>query len=294
MIKKIADKGFKTNKVESIRKNNGSTLNRLKASSKNVLKSGFRINDFEDFKSKALTAVFVVGGSFVTWQFIIKPTWQKYKRDQENEKIFTDPNAQQASVLRQAIIGTGTDERAVMDMARKITDWKAVQKSYQKLTGNSLNEDLKGDLSSSEYNLFLSIVNRNVKIKKEGSKRGFIVVSTKAVRLRNTPDSTISAYSFNSNILGTARARVLLGFATGRIKIDSKGVQYYQVRINFTEAIPNSHRVIYSKQKSKILTFWVGAGAIELYSSFKQMRENYPNIKVAKGTKDTGLRSGRS
>jgi len=286
ILKKIAEKALKKKEAKSER------MEKIGKSSKKMLQSGFMIKDFDDFKAKALTAVFVVGGSFVTWQFIIKPKWQKYKRDQENEKIFTDPNAQQASVLRQAIIGSGTDEASIMKMAKQITDWKAVQKSYQKLTGNSLNEDLKGDLSSREYNLFLSIVNRNIKIKKGGSKRGFIVVSSKAIRLRNTPDSTISAYSFSSNILDTLKARILLGFATGRVKIDSRGVQYYEVRIKFTDSIPYSHRTIYRKQGSKTLNFWAGAGAIELFGSFKQMRGNYPNIKIAKGTKDTGLRSG--
>ncbi len=286
ILKKIAEKALKKKEAKSVR------MDKIGKSSKKMLQSGLMIKDFDDFKAKALTAVFVVGGSFVTWQFIIKPKWQKYKRDQENEKIFTDPNAQQASVLRQAIIGAGTDEKAIMSMARKITDWKAVQKSYQKLTGNSLNEDLKGDLSSYEYNLFLKIVNRNLKIKKGSSRRGFIVVSSKAIRLRNTPDSTISAYSFNSNILDTIKARTLLGFATGRVKIDRRGVQYFEVRIKFTGNIPNSHRTIYRKQGSKTLNFWAGAGAIELFRSFRQMRGNYPSIKVAKGTKDTGLRGG--
>ncbi len=292
ILKKIAEKGLKKKVANAEHKAQLSDTDKLKKGTKKVLQSGFIIKDFQDFKSKALTAVFVVGGSYATWQFIIKPKWQKYKKDQENEKVFTDPNAQQASILRQAIIGSGTDEASIMKIAMKITDWKAVQKSYQKITGNNLNEDLKGDLSSKEYNRFLSIVNRNVKIRKDGSKRGFIVVSNKTVRLRNTPDSSISAYSFNTNILGTVKARILLGFASGKIKVDSKGVQYYEVRIKFTDMIPYSHIAIYKKQKSRTLIFWVGAGAIELYSSFKQMRENNPNVKIIKGTKDTGLRSG--
>lgn len=280
MVDKARQKKF--NKTEALKK--------VKNSSKKVLQSGLRIKDFEDFKSKALTAVFVVGGSYATWRFMIKPQWQKYKQNKENEKIFTDPNAQQASVLRQAIIGVGTDENAVMKMAHQITNWKAVQQSYQKLTGNSLNEDLKGDLSSKEYNLFISIVNRNAKVKIAKSKRGYIVVSSKDVRVRNTPDSSISAYSFNSNILGTVKTGNLLGFATGKVIVDKRGVQYHQIRIKFTASIPYSHSSIYKKQKSRILSFWAGAGAIELYREFKQMRESFPNVKIAKGTKDTGLR----
>jgi len=248
------------------------------------------VKNLDDLKSRALTTLFYVGGSYAMWRFLIKPAWQKYRLNQENNKVFTNKEAQQASILRQAIIGAGTDENAIMRMARQITDWKAVQKSYNKLTGNNLNEDLKDDLSSSEYNLFITIVNRNSRARKEGSKRGYIVISNTKVRIRNTPDSTISAYSFSSNILTTADARVLLGFATGKFKVDSRGVQYYQVRIKFLGTIPDSHEDIYDAQKSRILTFWVGAGAIDMFRTFKQMRQNYPSVKIWKGTKDTGLR----
>jgi len=265
-------------------------MNKVEQTTKKVLQSGLMVKDFKDFKSKILTAVFVVGGSYASWRFLIKPQWQKYKRDHENEKIFTNSSSRQASILRQAIIGTGTDEDAIMRMAKQITDWNAVQNSYQKLTGNNLNEDLKDDLSSKEYNQFMSIVNSNIKLRKASSKRGYYVVSSKAVRLRNTPDSTISSYSIHSNILTTVKAGVLLGFATGKVKLDSRGVQYHQVRIKFTKVVPYTHAAIYRKQSSNTLSFWVGAGAIELFSGFEYLRKSYPNIRIIAGTKDTGLR----
>ena len=260
-------------------------MNKAKQTTKKVLQSGLMIKDFDDFKSKVLTAVFVVGGSYASWKFLLKPQWQKYKRNQENEKIFTNPSSRQASILRQAIIGSGTDEAAVMRMAKQITDWNAVQNSYQKLTGNNLNEDLKGDLSSKEYNQFMSIVNSNIKLKKASSKQGYFVVSSKAVRLRSTPDSTISSFSFNSNTITTAKAGVLLGFATGKVKLDSRGVRYYQVRIKFTKVVPYTHAAIYRKQASNNLSFWVGAGAIELFSGIEHMRKSHPNIRLVNGTK---------
>lgn len=270
---------------------NKEQIQKTSQSAKKVISSKLtRVKDLDDLKSRSLTALFYVGGSYAAWRFLLKPAWKKYKQKLENEKIFTDPNAQQASILRKAIIGAGTDEKAIMQMARKITDWKAVQKSYNKLTGNNLNEDLKSDLSSKDYNLFLSIVNRSISNQSQGSKQGYLVLSSKNVRIRNTPDSTKSAFGFNSNVLDTASIGILLGFATGKTTVDSKGVQYYQVRIKFTEGIPDSHKSIYRKQGTRILSFWVGAGAIELFRHFKEMRANYPNAKVYKGTKDTGLR----
>jgi hypothetical protein len=261
-------------------------MNKAKQTTKKALQSGLMVKDFEDFKSKILTTVFVVGGSYASWRFILKPQWQRYKRDHENEKTFTQASSRQASILSQAIIGSGTDEDAIMRMAKQITDWSAVQKSYQKLTGNNLNEDLKGDLSSKEYNQFMSIVNSNIKLRKASSKQGYYVVSSRAVRLRSTPDSTISSYSYNSNILTTVKAGVLLGFASGKVKLDSRGVQYYQVIIKFTKVVPYTHAAIYRKQASNTLSFWVGAGAIDLFNGLKQMRKSYPNIRLVNGIKN--------
>ena len=254
------------------------------------LQSGFKIKNFEDLKSKVLTTAFVVGGSYAGWKFLLKPYLDKRRENKENNKVLSDPNTKLASLLQQAIIGVGTDNKTVFLVAPKIKDWKAVQKSYKKLTGNNLNEDLKDDLSSSNYRRFIEIVSKGKKSQTSESKQGYIVISSTKVRLRETPDSTISAYSFSSNILDTVDAKLLLGFATGVSKVDSEGVLYYQVRIKYIAGIPEYHKETADELKSKILTFWVGAGAIKMYRHFSQMRKAYPTTKLYKGTKDTGLR----
>jgi len=259
-------------------------------STKKVLQSGFKIKDFADLKSKVLTTAFIVGGSYAGWRFWLKPYLEKRKENKENDRVLTDPSSKYASLLQQAMIGVGTDNKTLFMVAPKIKDWKAVQKSYKKLTGNNLNEDLKDDLSSTDYRLFIDIVSKNVKAQKSESKQGYIVVSSKKIRLRETPDSTISAYSFSSNILDTVDANLFLGFATGVLKIDSKGVLYYQIRIKYLEGIPEYHKETAKELKSKILTFWVGAGAIQMFRKFSQMRRAFPTTKLYKGTKDTGLR----
>ena len=284
LLKKLIDKA--TNKKMIKSKN----IQEAKEKAKNFVSSNLKVKNFDDFKSKALTAVFVVGGSYASWRFIVKPYFDKRRENKENNRVLTDPNTKLASLLQQAIIGVGTDNKTVFIVAQKIKDWKAVQTSYKKLTGNNLNEDLKGDLSSNNYRRFINIVSKNSKAQKSISKRGYIVVSSKKVRLRSTPDSTISAYSFNSNILDTIDSRKFIGFATGVYKTDSNGVLYYQVRIKYTAGIPAYHKDTYKELKSRILTFWIGAGAIEMFREFKKMRASYPTAKVYKGTKDTGLR----
>ena len=239
---------------------------------------------------KILNIAMITGASLLGYKFVAKPMWDRYKRNQQNDKIFSDPNTQLASLLRTAIIGIGTDLETVYSVAKKIRDWNAVQNAYKNLTGNSLNQDLHEDLSSSQYQKFMTIVRQNLKANSNVSKRGYIVVSSKKVRLRNTPDSTISSWSFNSNILDTIDAKKFLGFATGAYKVDSEGVLYYQVRIKYLEGIPEYHKKVYEKQKGKILSFWLGAGAIDMFREFTQMRASYPSVKIYKGTKDTGLR----
>ena len=286
LLKKLIDKATDKKMIKSEK------IQETKEKAKDFVSSNFKVKNFDDFKSKALTAVFVVGGSYAGWRFIVKPYFDKRRENKENNRVLTDPNTKLASLLQQAIIGAGTDNETVFIVAQKIKDWKAVQTSYKKLTGNNLNEDLKEDLSSSKYRRFINIVSHNSKARKSGSKRGYIVVSSKKVRLRSTPDSTISVWSFNPNILDTIDARKFIGFATGVFKTDSEGVMYYQVRIKYTAGIPDYHKDVYKEQKTRILTFWVGAGAIDMFKYFREMRVPYPSTKIYKGTKDTGLRKG--
>ena len=286
LLTKLIDKATNNKMIKS------ENIQEVKEKAKNFVSSNFKVKNFDDFKSKALTAVFVVGGSYAGWRFIVKPYFDKRRENKENNRVLTDPNAKQASLLQQAIIGVGTDNNTVFEVAQKIKNWNAVQTSYKNLTGNNLNEDLKEDLSSSEYRRFINIVSHNSTAQNSNSKRGYIVVSSKNIRLRSTPDSTISKWSFNSNILDTINAGKLLGFATGLYKTDSNGVLYYQVRIKYLSGIPEYHKEVYHKLNSRILSFWVGAGAVSIFKTFSQMRASYPSVKIYKGTKDTGLRQG--
>jgi len=289
LLKKIAEKALdKTKNLKNIDKD----LVKDKAMQLVAPKMN-KIESVDDLKSRALTLLFYGGVGFVSWRFFIKPAWNKYKLNKANGKVISDPNVQLASMLRQAIIGIGTNVTLVMEVAQKIQNWKAVELAYKNLTnGNNLNQDLHEDLSSNQYKQFMAIVNHNINASQSASKKGYIVISKKAVRLRSTPDSTISKWSFNSNILDTINAGKLLGFATGAYKTDSEGVLYYQVRIKYLSGIPEYHKEVYQKLNSRILSFWVGAGAISIFKTFSQMRASYPSVKIYKGTKDTGLRQG--
>jgi hypothetical protein len=250
------------------------------------------ISNIADFKKYTLTTLFYGGAAWASWRFIIKPYLQKQNKQSENNKVLQSPASRQASLLHQALdVWFREDKTTIFNIAHQIKDWSAVQAAYRNYaSGRDINDDLKDKMSSEDYRKFITIVNHNLKANQTTSKKGFIVVSKKAIRLRSTPDSTISAWSFNSNILDTIQAGHFLGFATGVYKTDNEGVLYYQVRIKYTKGIPPHHRKSYEKLKNKILTFWVGAGAIDLIRDWKSLRASYPHVKLYKGTKDTGLR----
>lgn len=64
-----------------------------------------------------------------------------------------------ASRYKQAIYGAGTSEQAIMDLARisKNGRWSNISSQYKILTGGVLLNDIQGELSTNEYNIFINI-----------------------------------------------------------------------------------------------------------------------------------------
>ena len=265
---------------------------------------GFKkINNLQDLQQKLLTVGFYGGAAFLGYQFGLKPYLKKAKRDQEKAGVMTDPDKQQATILHNAMNPSGvkwmrgmdkTDEEEIFNAARKIKNWAAVQTSYQNLYSSDLLSDLQSELDTKEYQSFIRIIQNgmNTGTSSSGtaqSTKGLMVSSTKAVRLRSTPDSSSGSYSFNSNILSTIPASKFLGWTTGKIVVDNNGVKYYEIMIGFTGDIPSgTFKSIYRQQNSKTLRFWVGAGAIQQYRHYKQLLAN--GVKLYKGVSDVGLR----
>ncbi len=260
------------------------------------------VKDVDDLKRRAMTIGFYGAAGFLAYKFLIKPSIVKYKRNNEQRDILTDSNKQQATFFYNAINPSGiswmrsfdhTDEKMIYEAARKVTDWNSVQKTYLNLYNRNLLSDLQSELNTAEYKTFLRILSsgkasrdKNISM---GARRGLIIAASKDVRIRSTPDSSIKSYSFNSNILGTAKANTFLGWATGRIQVDNAGVKYVQVMIQFNGVIPTYlFRNISRKQNSKAISFWVGAGAIYQFKYYNELSES--GIKLYPGLSDMGLR----
>lgn len=264
-----------------------------------------KVQGGKDLLNRFMTVGFFGITGFLGWRFLIKPIFDNQRRDREQKEIGTDPNKQQATVLFNAMNTSGvswmrsfdqTNEKEMFEAARNITDWNAVQATYKKLYSRNLLEDVQSELDTEEFKTFMSILNSN-KNRADGggvalTTRGYIVVASADVRIRTTPDSSISTWSYNSNILGVIKQGNFIGFSTGDSKIDDAGVKYVQVAVKFINTVPVSHKEVYDKLKNKAMMFWVGLGAVTQHKYFSEMVKKYPSISYdGKNISDMGLRS---
>lgn len=94
----------------------------------------------------------LTGGGYFFWNKARKDAAAQQSAAALQGDIFT----RQAAIIRNAISGVGTDEEALFEVAKQITDWAKVVKAYQALTeGNNIEADLSADLSAEDYNKFM-------------------------------------------------------------------------------------------------------------------------------------------
>lgn len=267
-----------------------------------------QVQDTNDLKRRFMTIGFYGIAGFLGFKFLLQPQLEKYlQRKAQNDVVFNE-NKQQASVLYNAMNPSGvswmrsidqTNEKMVYEAARRISNWNEVRTTYRNLYNRDLLADLQSELDTNEYKTFLTLLNSGSSTTNSSSgsgtpakaftKQGMLIVASANIRIRSTPDSSVSAYALNTNVLGVANTNEFLGWATGKQQVDNKGVKYLEAKIKFAEAVPsNVFAKVYAKQKSKIMTFWVGAGAIRQYSYYSELTT--AGVLLYKGVKDSGLR----
>ena len=268
-----------------------------------------QIQDTDDLKRRAMTIGFYGLAGFLGYKFVLQPQIDKYRQRKEKNDIVYNDNKRQATVLYNAMNPSGikwmktfdtTNEDMIYEAARKITDWNEVQTTYRNLYKSDLLSDLESELKTNELKTFYSIISSSSGNSSNGSnsgsgagkaytKKGRMIVASTNIRLRATPDSTISAYAINTNVLGVAKTNEFLGWATGKQQVDNKGVKYLEVKIKFSDTVPkNVFAKLYKKLNSKTMIFWVGLGAIRQYSYYDKLFAS--GAKLYKGVKDSGLR----
>jgi hypothetical protein len=259
----------------------------------------------ENNQSKLINGALVVGGIYLTYRLGKNIIASLNKSDAQN-KADDSPEVRQAMALRSAMNPSGiswmmsmdtTDTGTVLNTAKTITNLDSVQKAYKNLYQDNLLDNLQNELSTSEYQKFLTIISSNKD--KDTSKGGAppvqfakanqLIVAKKAVSLRSSPDASNHGAFYevfsDQNILRQAYAGEFLGYATGRQQFDEvNNVKFIEVAyvINAVNA-----PAAYKNKNKKRVSFWVSSSSlyVDIFTYYKNMFDAYPATKKLTGWK---------
>jgi hypothetical protein len=250
-------------------------------------------------QSKIINGVLVIGGIYLTYRLGKNIITSLNKSDAQN-KADDSPEVRQAMALRSAMNPSGiswmmsfdtTNTSTVMDSAKTITNLDNVQTAYKNLYQDNLLDDLQSELTSSDYQKFLTIISANSKKDTSGggsaavqfAKPNQLIVAKKAVTLRSSPDATNHGAFYEvfsaKNIIRQAKPGEFLGYATGRQQFDDvNNVKFIEVAyvINAASAPPAY------KSKNKVrVSFWVSSSVlfVDIFPYYKNMFYAYPSTK---------------
>jgi hypothetical protein len=250
-------------------------------------------------QSKIINGVLVIGGIYLTYRLGKNIITSLNKSDAQN-KADDSPEVRQAMALRSAMNPSGiswmmsfdtTNTSTVMDSAKTITNLDNVQTAYKNLYQDNLLDDLQSELTSSDYQKFLTIISANSKKDTSGggsaavqfAKPNQLIVAKKAVTLRSSPDATNHGAFYEvfsaKNIIRQAKPGEFLGYATGRQQFDDvNNVKFIEVAyvINAASAPPAY------KSKNKVrVSFWVSSSVlfVDIFPYYKNMFDAYPSTK---------------
>ena len=250
-------------------------------------------------QSKIINGVLVIGGIYLTYRLGKNIITSLNKSDAQN-KADDSPEVRQAMALRSAMNPSGiswmmsfdtTITSTVMDSAKTITNLDNVQTAYKNLYQDNLLDDLQSELTSSDYQKFLTIISANSKKDTSGggsaavqfAKPNQLIVAKKAVTLRTSPDATNHGAFYEvfsaKNIIRQAKPGEFLGYATGRQQFDDvNNVKFIEVAyvINAASAPPAY------KSKNKVrVSFWVSSSVlfVDIFPYYKNMFDAYPSTK---------------
>lgn len=143
----------------------------------------------------------LTGGGYFLWNNARKNAAAQQSAAALQGDIFT----RQAAMIRNAISGVGTDEEALFEVAKQITDWPKVVKAYSELTkGGNIEADLSADLSADEYNLFmdyLQYMGRAAGSGGSGSAKAQVFIKTSNAP-SNLPIGSTVYLNWNSSLQG--------------------------------------------------------------------------------------------
>ena len=251
-----------------------------------------------DHPKRLLVGGVAIGvGGFLLYKLGRKIITNMQQRSTEN-LADDSPEVRQAMSLRSAMNPSGaswmmsfdtTNTTALFDTAKQIKNLDEVSSAYRKLYDDDLLQDVQKELSTSDYQKFLTMVSSNPG--KTGgnapvsfAKKSQMVVAKVEVFLRTSPDATYheaiyQAFSSNKNIIRKAKAGEFLGYATGKQAYDDKNnVKFIEVGyLVKKESLPASLKAYAGKS----YTYWVSSSSnyVDIFQAYKNMWQAYPSTQ---------------
>lgn len=253
----------------------------------------------ENNQSKLINGLLVVGGIYLTYR-LGKNLIAGINKNDAQSKADDNPDVRQAMALRSAMNPSGiswmmsmdtTNTSSVLDTARTVTNLDNVSKAYKNLYQNNLLDDLQSELSTSDYQKFLTIVSSNAKKDTSGggaapvqfAKPNQLVVCKKSVALRTSPNATNHGAFYEvfseKNIIRYAQPGEFLGYATGRQYFDDvNNVKFIEVAFVVRAQYAPAK---YKNQNKKRYNYWVSSSSnyVEIFSYYKNMFDAYPKTQ---------------
>lgn len=217
----------------------------------------------------------VLTGTFIAYK-VGKSIVDDIRKRRAEQQVDDNVNYRQAVILRGAMNPSGiswmksfdtTNSALIFDSARLITNIDETATAYRNLYSSDLLADLQSELSSEDYQKFLTIISSNPNKEKGSGKtapvkftsKGSIIVAIREVTLRTSPDATnhdaVYEVFSESNTVRKAKAGEFIGYATGEQFFDEKNnVKFIQV--GFKVEGKNAPKDYKSKNGKRIL-YWV-------------------------------------
>lgn len=252
---------------------------------------------------RLLNGLLALGGLALAYR-LGKGIVQDMKKEGALRLADDSPQVQQALLLRDALNPSGiswlmpldqTNVGKVLDVAAQIAHLDSVAAAYRDLFQDSLYQDLQNELSTLNYQKFLTIVSSNpAKVTGGGAfpatafaKAGALLVAKRDVFVRSSPDASNhgAIYEIFSapNVLRTAKAGEFIGYATGRQHYDAKNnVKFIQAGFAVK---PESAPVAWKAKAKQPFTFWVSSSKtyVDQLQDYDRMWQAYPLTKNATG-----------
>jgi hypothetical protein len=202
------------------------------------------------FIDKGLNFLFLVGGGWAVYKFLILPEIQKKEAAEAFNTAGSSKEEQQAIALRQNMglldYLYNRNEAKILAIAKEITNLDLVIQKYRlSYKGDELMIDLEGHMDAENFQKFLTITRRNItntdgsgaKPTKFKAPAGTILLARADANIRKTPvvfgnkkhDKWLPFRK--SNVIKIAKAGQVVGIATGRTETDTKATLFLEVKV---------------------------------------------------------------